>query len=106
MVEPKRSILFSELKKLRQEFGKGRAGSNAFKIIAKGSLCSSYVVLEEKCLKDAVCTIDFDVPIINGLEHFPTCLDHDIPMREKIEHDLNTKFGVKPSLGKNGNGRT
>ena len=102
MVETARRILFSELKELRREFGPGKAGSWAFRIIARGTECEGIVNTdgkEQKCTKRATLTVDMDTPRVGDLTQIASCGDcreyvESRLERESLEHESRPRIEV------------
>lgn len=89
----------------REDFGPGKAGEIAYAIINSGNPCE--VKVESKpCSKKAIETVDFDIPILSGVEFIPVCsAEH----RNKAQEDMdkfNKEVGNRvTSFGTNGFGR-
>lgn len=104
----RRNIPFTELKKLRREFGNGNAGRSAFRIIAKGGQCESLGSIRDgrsRCSNPAKLTIDFDAPRTNSFDQIASCMD----CKDRIESDVKEEFekqGSLFSLSINGRGRS
>lgn len=92
-----------EIAKLREEFGEGRTGTNAFLIIAVGSVCEGRTE-EKRCDKVASFTIDFD--IFGEAEHIPVCgQEHGQFVRQAVARDLHKSI-YDPTFATNGRGRS
>ena len=79
----------------RANFGSGRTGESAFKIISNGEPC-------KECGEQSKLTLDYDV--FATLEQTPLCNDCIPKAKKIIERDL-AKIGRTPSFGINGKGR-
>lgn len=108
MVEVGRNIPSDELKELRKQFGPGKAGRSAFRIVDEGVQCEGLKVNEggkiEKCIKRAELTVDFDVPGVNVLEQLPSCSDCTDKIQLKVREDCEKQGGFV-SFSINGRGR-
>lgn len=91
-----------QITELRREFGEGKAGAQAFLIIAASSSCEAKSE-EKQCDRVAVFTIDFNV--FGECEHIPVCSkEHGQLVRQMVARDLN-KSDFDPTFGINGRGR-
>lgn len=105
MVEVARRIPFKELKALRGQFGFGKAGKSAFRLIARGVRCEGYQIPGNTCNKKAQITIDVDIPRVNALEQIPSCAGCQVPIELRLEKDF-IRENSSPSFGMNGRGRS
>jgi len=106
MVEIIRQIPFKELKALRRQFGPGKAGRSAFRIIAKGTPCQAPEILGNQCNNAAQVTIDYDVARVNALEQIASCRECELPIQSGVQNILrNNGVWNSPSFGRNGKGR-
>lgn len=91
-------IPLSQAKKERRDFGRGRLGKSAFRMIVQGIECGL-----GNCLEKGTQTLDFDV--LGSAEQLPVCSpEHRTLLIEGIELDLN-RIGRSTVFGRNGFGR-
>lgn len=103
MVEKRIFSSQRELIAFRREFGKGRAGSLAFRAIAGGIGCEA--ILDDRgnrCQVPADRTVDFTV--LGSDDFVPSCFSHKELIEKRILADLEEQ-GRSTVIGRNGRGR-
>lgn len=101
MVEQRASL--GSLLALRRQFGRGMAGTLAFRTIASGTSCEAILNGQGAiCGEPADRTVDFDV--LGTCDFIPSCPAHERDIGDRIVEDLDRQ-GRYTVLGKNGWGR-
>lgn len=110
--ETDRQVVAREFGINRGQFGPGVAGEIAFQMISSRLTCEGFDMLNDgnggervRCEKPAVETVDFDAPKVNDLVQIPSCAEHKGFIETKVIEDC-LGYGITPSFGRNGWGRS
>lgn len=105
MLETFKELPSSDIPILRGNFGAGKAGDDAFKIIVNGATCERKVGNKKFCDEKAIMTVDFDAPRVNVLVQVPVCSNSCFLTVQRDVYNECVKQGKVPSFGVSGQGR-